>query len=101
MRRLFLPVVASILLTALPVLAEEQRISVNVSEMTCPTCSFTVSSSMRQVPSVEIVEFQESDTFGEGVFMVTYDDAVATPEMIIEAITANGYPAEVLQAGAS
>ena len=30
-----------------------------------------------------------------------FDDQAANPDMIIEAVLANGYPAEVLQAGES
>lgn len=83
------------LLAASPGLAAEQQIKVDVSDLTCPTCSYTVASSMRSVPSVEILDFTEGAEFGKGVFTVTYDDATATPEMIVEAVLANGYPAAI------
>jgi copper chaperone CopZ len=101
MNKLLFHVAVAATLIASPALAEEQQIRIGVSEMTCPTCSFTVASSMRRVPTVEVLEFQESEMFGEGVFTVTYDDQSADPAMIVEAIMANGYPAEVLSAGES
>ena len=56
---------------------------------------------MRGVPTVEIVDFQEGEEFGTGTYVVAFDDQAANPDMIIEAVLANGYPAEVLQAGES
>ncbi|GAB4386492.1 heavy-metal-associated domain-containing protein [Albidovulum sp.] len=96
-----LPALAATLLMSLPAHAGEQTARIDVGEMTCPTCSYTVASAIRRLPTTEIVEFKESATFGEGVFVVTFDDAAATPEMIVEAVTANGYPARVLPEGNS
>jgi periplasmic mercuric ion binding protein len=98
MRKFLIPSIFASFIAAMPALAEQQQISIGVSKMTCPTCSFTVASSMRGVPTVEVLEFQESDTFGEGVFTVAYDDQSADPAMIVGAVMANGYPAEVLLA---
>ncbi|MDA7429125.1 periplasmic mercury ion-binding protein [Primorskyibacter aestuariivivens] len=89
------------ILAAMPASAEEQRIKVGVGELTCPTCSFTVAAAMRGVPSVEIIDFQDGEEFGTGTYVVAFDDQAASPAMIIEAVLANGYPAEVLQAGES
>lgn len=86
------------ILAAMPASAEEQRIKVGVGELTCPTCSFTVAAAMRGVPSVEIIDFQDGEEFGTGTYVVAFDDQAASPAMIIEAVLANGYPAEVLQA---
>lgn len=84
-------------LTAVPASADEQRINVSVGELTCPTCSFTVAAAMRGVSSVEIIDFQEGSEFGKGTYMVAYDDQVANPGMIVDAILATGYPAKILQ----
>ena len=89
------------ILAAMPASAEEQRIKIGVGELTCPTCSFTVAAAMRGVPTVEIIDFQAGEEFGTGTYVVAFDDQAASPDMIIEAILANGYPAEVLQAGES
>lgn len=77
-------------------LAEERPVEIGVSELTCPSCSFIVASSMRGVPSVEIDSFTDGPDYGEGIYSVTFDDAETTVESIIEAVMANGYPAEVL-----
>ncbi|MDE4193239.1 periplasmic mercury ion-binding protein [Phaeobacter gallaeciensis] len=82
-------------------LAEEQTVEIEVSELTCPSCSFIVASSMRGVPSVEINDFAEGPEYGHGVYNVTFDDAEASVERIIEAVMANGYPAQVLSDPAS
>jgi mercuric ion binding protein len=96
MKSLLLSSIAAGLMAAMPAFAGEQTARIDVSDMTCPSCSFTVATSMRRVPTVQIVDFQEGENFGEGVFVVTFDDATATPEMIVEAVMANGYPARVL-----
>lgn len=101
MKSIQLAIAALGILAALPASAAEQRINVGVGELTCPTCSYTVAAAMRGVPTVEIIDFQEGRTWGEGIFVVAYDDQSATPEMIVNAVQANGYPAEVLQPGGS
>ncbi|OZB17771.1 MAG: periplasmic mercury ion-binding protein [Rhodobacterales bacterium 34-62-10] len=88
-------------LAAFPASAAEQRIAVGVSELSCPTCSFTVAAAMRDVPTVDIVEFTEGEEYGTGIFVVTYDDEAADPGMIVEAIRATGYPAEIVESGDS
>ena len=73
MKHLLLSALAIVALST-PALAEERQVEIAVSELTCPSCSFIVASSMRGVPSVE---------------------------SIIGAVTANGYPAQVLPDTAS
>ncbi|GGA10960.1 periplasmic mercury ion-binding protein [Neptunicoccus cionae] len=81
--------------------AEERTVEIGVSELTCPSCSFIVASSMRGVPSVEIDGFVDGPEYGQGVYSVTFDDAKTTAEGIIEAVMANGYPAKILPDTAS
>lgn len=81
--------------------AEERTVEIGVSELTCPSCSFIVASSMRGVPSVEIDGFVDGPEYGQGVCSVTFDDAKTTAEGIIEAVMANGYPAKILPDTAS
>lgn len=76
--------------------AAEQQARIAVGELSCPSCSYIVGSAMRAVPTVEIIDFQEGENWWEGTFVVTYDDASATPEMIVEAVTGYGYPASVV-----
>lgn len=101
MKSIQLAIAALGILVAVPASAEEQRINVGVGELTCPSCSFTVAAAMRGVPSVQIIDFQEGRAWGDGIYVVAYDDQVASPDMIINAVLANGYPAEVLQSGDS
>ncbi|GGH41865.1 mercuric ion binding protein [Cribrihabitans marinus] len=88
-------------LAAFPASAAEQRINIGVGELTCPTCSFTVATAMRGVPTVEIIDFREGEEFGTGTYVVAFDDQAANPDMIIEAVLANGYPAEIVEPGDS
>ncbi|TYB84724.1 periplasmic mercury ion-binding protein [Oceaniovalibus sp. ACAM 378] len=77
-------------------LAEERRVEIAVSELTCPSCSFIVASSMRGVPSVQIESFADGHEYGQGVYSVTFDDTETSVDGLIAAVTANGYPAQVL-----
>jgi len=77
-------------------LAEERRVEISVSELTCPSCSFIVASSMHGVPSVQIESFADGPEYGQGVYSVTFDDTETSVESLIAAVTANGYPAQVL-----
>ena len=76
--------------------AEERTVEIAVSELTCPSCSFIVASSMRGVPSVKIDNFVEGPEAGHRVYRVTFNDAETSVEDIIRAVDANGYPAEVV-----
>ena len=64
--------------------AEERTIEIAVSELTCPSCSFIVASSMRGVPSVRINDFVDGPEYGQGVYSVTFDDAETSVENIIK-----------------
>ena len=101
MKKIQLALATLSVLAAMPASADEQRINVGVGDLTCPTCSFTVAAAMRGVPTVEIIDFQEGEEFGTGTYVVAFDDQATSPDMIIEAVQSNGYPAEVLQAGDS
>ena len=101
MKKIQLALATLSVLAAMPASADEQRIHVGVGDLTSPTCSFTVAAAMRGVPTVEIIDFQEGEEFGTGTYVVAFDDQATSPDMIIEAVQSNGYPAEVLQAGDS
>lgn len=77
------------------VVAEERTVEIAVSELTCPSCSFIVASSMRGVPSVQFNDFVDGPESGQGVYSVTFDDAEASVEGILKAVAANGYPAQL------
>ncbi len=82
-------------------LAEERRVEIAVSELTCPSCSFIVASSMQGLPSVQIDSFADGPEYGQGVYSVTFDDAETSVDSIIETVMANGYPAKALSNPAS
>ena len=81
--------------------AEERTVEIAVGELTCPSCSFIVARSMRGVPSVQIDDFVDGPEYGQGVYSVTFDDAETSVENIIDAVAANGYPAQALPDTAS
>jgi len=81
--------------------AEERTVEIAVGELTCPSCSFIVASSMRGVPSVQIDDFVDGPEYGQGVYSVTFDDAETSVENIIDAVAANGYPVQALPDTAS
>lgn len=81
---------------ALPALAAERTIRIGVGGLTCPSCPFIVSSALKKVPGTTVDDFQDGPEKEHGVFVVTYDDAATSPEVLLEAVTANGYPAELL-----
>ena len=101
MKNLYLILATLGMFAAVPANADERRINVGVGELTCPSCSFTVAAAMRGVPTVEIIEFQQGQSWGEGIYTVTFDDTTTSPDMIVDAVLANGYPAELLQLGDS
>jgi periplasmic mercuric ion binding protein len=81
--------------------AAEQEVSIAVGELSCPSCVYIAASAMREIPTVEVVSFQEGANWWEGTFVVTYDDASATPAAIAEAVSGYGYPASVVTEGGS
>jgi periplasmic mercuric ion binding protein len=76
--------------------ADEKTAKIAVSELSCPSCVYIVSTSMKSIPTVKVVDFLQGEDWWEGVFTVTYEDETATPDMIIEAVFSNGYPAAVV-----
>ena len=70
MKHLLLSALAIVALST-PALAEERQVEIAVSELTCPSCSFIVASSMRGVPAVEIAAFEDGHEYGQGVYGVT------------------------------
>ena len=93
--------IAALLLTGGAVWAAEQQARIEVSELFCPSCPYIAADAVKTIESVEIIEGdydQEAETI---VFLVSYDDAITTPEAIAEAPMQYGYPGRVLDAAAS
>ncbi len=82
--------------------AAEQQTKITVGELTCSSCAYIAGSAMKAIASVEIATFtQDEADWSQGTFVVTYDDASTSPDMIAEAVMDYGYPASVVTDGGS
>lgn len=88
------------LLTAATAFAGEATTSLDVTGLTCPSCSFIVATALKRVETVEIVAFTEG-TSEDGTYFLRFDDAVTTPEALIAAVTGMGYGATLNTKGGS
>ncbi len=80
--------IAIALLTAVPVFAAEQTVTLVVENMTCALCGPTVKKALGRVGGVGKVEVSAD----KGTATVTFDDTKATIEALIAATTNAGYP---------
>lgn len=80
--------------------AAEQKARIEVSGLTCPSCPYIAATALRSVESVDIVETDYDEAAQMAVFLLTYDDALTSPEAIAGATMSYGYPGRVLGAGA-
>lgn len=78
--------------------AAEQRVRIEVSGLTCPSCPYIAATALRSVESVDIVAADYDAAVEAAVFLLSYDDAVTTPTAIADAATEYGYPGRVLDA---
>ena len=76
--------------------AAERQARIEVSEPFFPSCPCIAAEAVRSVESVEILDGDYDQLAETIVFLVTYDDAVTTPEAIAEASMQYGYPGRVL-----
>jgi len=101
MKNLFTATILGLALMSTSAIAAEKTVKIAVSELSCPSCVYIVSTSMKSVPTVKVVSFLQGKNWWEGVFTVSYDDATATPDMIVKAVFDNGYPASLVAANGS
>lgn len=71
--------------------AEEKTVTLDVPDMYCPTCPFTVRKSLEKVGGVKTVK-TSSET---KTAIVTYDPSKVTVTDLIKATTNVGYPSTV------
>lgn len=76
--------------------AEERLIRIEVSGLWCPSCSYIVGEALQKSASVEIVNFEQSESGESGVYTITFDDAQTAPEEIVAQPKAYGYTAVLL-----
>jgi len=101
MKRLALITIFSTLMMAAPVLAQTQRASIEVSELSCPSCYYIAAQAMVSVAGVEIEAFLEGEEFGFATYTITYDDATTSAEQVVDAVLGYGYPARIVEAPGS
>lgn len=79
--------------TALPVVAAEQTVTMDIEKMTCALCPLTVRKAMERVDGVQDVEVD----FASKIAIVTFDDSKTTASAVAQASTEVGYPATPVQ----
>ncbi len=78
-----------------PVQAEErQTVTLQVENMTCGSCPFTVKMALKQVDGVEKV-IAKYEGRGEGWAKVTFDPHKTDVESLVKATTNAGYPSHL------
>jgi len=95
MKRLFLTAALLVLSASTTAFAEQKQASIEVGGLTCPSCYYIAGKAMLSVTSVAIVKFIEGKN-ETAIYIVSYDDQAATPELIVKAVLGYGYPAKVL-----
>lgn len=86
------------LLAATGAIAAEKQAGIEVSELFCPSCPYIAADAVKSIDSVEIIQGDYDQTAEKIIFLVSYDDAVTTPEAIAQAPMQYGYPGRVLDA---
>ena len=82
---------AAIMLTAGPVWAEQQTITLAVDKMVCASCPYIVKRTLGKVPGVSGVEvFLEKKSA-----VVTFDDAQTDVETLTKATASVGFPSKL------
>lgn len=87
---------AALLLAGSAVWAAERQASIEVSELFCPSCPYIAAEAVKSIESVQIIEGDYDEEAETIVFLVSYDDALTTPEAIAAAPMRYGYPGRVL-----
>lgn len=87
---------ALLVLSATAASAAERQASIEVAGMTCPSCPYIAARTIEGVDSVKILKGDFDEAAEKVVFLVSYDDAVTTPEAIAAAPAQYGYPTHVI-----
>jgi len=73
---------------------EQQTVTLQVENMTCSSCPFTVKMALKQVEGVEKVS-AKYEGHGDGWARITFDPAKTSLERLIKATTDAGYPSHL------
>ncbi|MDE2029197.1 MAG: mercury resistance system periplasmic binding protein MerP [Alphaproteobacteria bacterium] len=91
--RKFLLTVAFVMLPVAAMAATVKTVTLDVSNMTCPLCPFTVMHALDDVPGVT----KTNVSFFHKTAQVTYDSDKANIAELIKATTDAGYPSAIRQ----
>lgn len=76
--------------------ADQQRASIEVTGLYCPSCSYIAGEALEQAASVEIIDQIPGETGDTAVYVVTYDDAATTLAEIVAKPVSYGYEAALV-----
>jgi len=74
--------------------ASQQTVTLQVENMTCGSCPFTVKTALKQVDGVKQVSAKYEGR-GEGWAKISFDPGKTNVESLIEAVTNAGYPSHL------
>jgi mercuric ion binding protein len=79
----------------LAVMAAGTTTVLTVHHASCVLCGPIVKGTLERIKGVSSVQVSQSDGNADVTATVQYDDAITTPDALIQATTGQGYPAEV------
>lgn len=79
------------LVLAMPALAAERTVTLDVDNMTCSSCPYIVKKALMRVPGVSAAEV----SFEDKIATVTFDDETTSVGALTRATANAGYPATV------
>jgi mercuric ion binding protein len=85
-----------LLLAPLTAHAGEATTALNVHHAYCALCPSIVKKTLEHVKGVTSVTVGQADANGDMLATIKFDDAQASPAVMIKATTGQGYPAEIV-----
>lgn len=93
MRRLAIAAATLSLLGLNPAIGEELTVTLSVPGMSCASCPFIVKGALTEVAGVTDVEARIDDRSAT----VTFDDAVVSLDVLLQATANAGYPSSLVE----
>jgi copper chaperone CopZ len=84
-----------LLLAPIAAQAADAKVVLDVHHAGCVLCGPIVKSTLEHVNGVASVTVSQPDGMADVTAVVTYDDGQTSPEVLIQATTARGYPADI------
>ncbi len=79
--------------------AAERIARIAVDGLWCPSCGYIAAQALTSVPSVEILEREQSKDRRSAIFSVRFDDDDTTPEAIAASVAMYGFAGTALEEG--